>query len=157
MNKNFLSSKEEVEAKTGVTNVIQKEASEIGLKTVAKTKARLEAYEIVYGCYEAFIKDQAEKLSKGDFKSLPYKEMSVSRLIAHWLIRTEEFLEDSHGRLRDAEKTTRKGFIEESLHNLPDDLKEGLVAKIDTKKQELLEWLAKELRLTQKIANERNK
>jgi hypothetical protein len=72
-------------------------------------------------------------------------------------VETERFLEEEGEKLQGAERETRKGFVEESLKALPEDIKSELLGKLNEKKHEVLEWFAKELQLAQKKANERRR
>jgi hypothetical protein len=157
MDKDLEQAKQELKTETAVVGVVKTETSELSLRSVAKVKARLQAYETVYTNYEKFIKNEAEKLADGKYAENTYKELGIARLIAHWVVETERFLEEEGEKLQGAERETRKGFVEESLKALPEDIKSELLGKLNEKKHEVLEWFAKELQLAQKKANERRR
>ena len=52
------------------------------------------------------------------------------------------------------EREKRQGFVKEALSELPEDIRDEVVKKIEGKKQEMMLWLSKEL---QKAVNEVNK
>jgi len=151
----FKDMENETKAETAVTKVVKSEVADLQLKTVAKVKARLQAYESVYGNYEQFIKNEAEKLAEGSYSENTYKELGIARLVAHWVVETERFLEEEENKLQDAEKRTRRGFFEESFQSLPNDIKDELLRKFDERKHEFMEWFSKEVTLATKKANER--
>jgi len=149
--------KAENEAEVAVTEVIKSKVSDLTLRSVAKVEARLEAYNKVYKNYETFITTEAEKLANSEYSGNTYKELGLARLIAQWVVETEAFLKEEEEKLQGAERETRKGFVEESLKALPNDIKNELLGKLNEKKHEVLEWFAKELQLAQKKTNERRR
>jgi len=149
--------KAENEAEVAVTEVIKSKVSDLTLRSVAKVEARHKAYLKIYGNYEAFLIKEAEKLNKGEYSGNTYKELGLARLIAQWAVDTEKILDEELPKLQGAERETRKGFVEESLSGLPNDIKNELLGKLNEKKHEVLEWFAKELQLAQKKTNERRR
>lgn len=147
--------KKEVSTETEVVGVVKGEVAELSLRSVAKVKARLKAYELVYENYENFITTMAKELAEGNLKANTYKEMGVARLVASWIIDTETFLNENEDRLYGIEKETRSRFVGDTLKAFPDDIKEMLLKKLQDKKLELLEWFTKELQLAQKDVNDR--
>lgn len=148
---------EELDSEESVVQVVKGEISDMSLRSVAKVKARLKAYEAVYENYQTFITTVAGQLSKNEFQANTYKEMSVARLVATWIIDTEAFLNENEEYLYGIERETRSKFVEDSLSGFADDIKEMLLDKLKHKKHELLEWFAKELQLAHKITIERKK
>lgn len=155
MNEDLKKAKEEVETEATVVKVIKGEIAELSLRSVAKVKARLRAYEAVYDNYQNFITKMATELAADKLKDNTYKEMGVARLVAAWIIETETFLDENEDRLHGIERETRNKFVGESLKDFPDDIREMLLDKLKEKKLELLEWFSKELQLAQKTVTER--
>lgn len=131
-----------VGAQQAVGRVLRGEAASVGLRTAAAVKNRLASYEKIAGKYEKFIDKQAEELLNGVFKDSPYKELGMARLVAMWLIETEQFITENEFLLSETEKTVRKGFIEESFSQFPEDIRVRLLEELNDKKQELLIWFA---------------
>lgn len=157
MDKTLEKAQVEVQTEEAVVQVVTDEPSELSLRSVAKVKARLRAYESVYDNYQGFIKSMSTKLKADEFKDNSFKELGVARLIAAWIVDTELFLAENEEYLYGVERETRGKFVEESLHDFPDDIKDGLLDKLKERKHELLEWFAKELVLAQKEVSERKK
>lgn len=157
MNKDLKQAQEETLTETAVTKVVQGEVADVSLRTVAKVKARLRAYELIFDNYQGFITMVASELADGKLKGNTYKEMSVARLVAQWIVDTETFLTDNEDMLYGVERETRSRFVEDALKEFPTDIKELLMGKLKEKKHELLEWFAKELQLAQKLVSERRK
>jgi hypothetical protein len=147
----------ENEAEVAVTEVVKSKVTDLTLRSIAKVEARHEAYLKIYGNYEEFLIKESEKLNKGEYSGNTYKELGLARLVAQWAVDTEKILEEELPKIQGAERDTRKGFVEESLSGLPDDIKNELLGKLNEKKHEMLEWFAKELQLSQKQANERRR
>lgn len=147
--------KVESETRKAVAETLQSEAVEEGFKTAALVKARLEAYKTVAKNFTTFIVAQSRKLEDEDSTLTPFYKLSLARLVAQWMFETERFLDEHEGLLSDVEKKVRRGFVEESLAGLPEDIKQDLVQWMITKKKELLDEFAKELQKANKIAQER--
>lgn len=140
-----LKAKAESDTEEVVATVLQGETTDLSVRTTAKVRAKLDAYEKIYANYESFIENQAKELADGKLKDNPYKELGVARLIAHWLVDTETFLLENEALMKDMDTGVRKRFVEESLDVFPEDIKEELLIKLNEKKQELLIWFAGEL------------
>ena len=157
MNETLEKAQVEVQTEEAVVKVVTDDPAEMSLRSVAKVKARLKAYESVYENYQGFITSMSEELNAGRLKENSFKELGIARLIAAWIVETELFLTENEDYLYGVERETRGKFVEESLHDFPDDIKEILLDKLKEKKHELLEWFAKELLLAQKQVSERKK
>ena len=147
----------EGEAEVAVTTVIKSKIADLRLRTVAEVQARYEAYGKIYDKYQGFLINEAEKLYNGEYSGNTYKELGMARLIAQWTIETEKFAEIESEKLQGVERETRKDFVKEALRALPDEIKNELLGKLNDKKQEVLEWFAKELQVAQRKANERRR
>ena len=133
-------------AKRTVVEVLKaEETAAEGLRTSAIVTAKLEAYKSVYANFETFIKDAAEKLGLGKLSGNTFKEMSVARLVANWLIQTEEFINENEALIHGLSAEVRRGFIAESFSEYPDDIRDALLKKLLEKKHEVLDWFAKEV------------
>ena len=136
---------EESITKRAVVSVLKEEGITKGLRTSAIVASKLEAYKTVYANFEKFITNAAEKLAEDKFAGSTFKEMSVARLIANWLIQTEEFITENEPLLHGLSADVRKGFIAESFSEYPDDVRDTLLKKLLEKKHEVLDWFAKEI------------
>ena len=130
------------EAQEAVVKVLQDEVVTTTLRTVARVKARMAAYEKVAGNYESFIDRQASDLARGAFAESPYKELGIARLVAVWLVEADQYITNNEYLLSETEKTTRQNFVEESFASFPADIRDRVMAELEEKKQELLVWLA---------------
>jgi len=137
------------EAQEAVVKVLQDEVVTTTLRTVARVKARMAAYEKVAGNYESFIDRQASDLARGAFAESPYKELGIARLVAVWLVEADQYITNNEYLLSETEKTTRQNFVEESFASFPADIREKVVAELEEKKQQLLIWLASRIQLAQ--------
>jgi len=153
----FETAKEQVATAVQVTEIIKSEAAEINLRTVAKIKAKYNAYEKVHGNFQTYILFVSNKLANNEFADNTFKEMGVARLVANWIVVTELFLENNEGVLEDAEKKTRRGFVTESLKELPKDLKDEVIDALNEGKAELLERTAKHIQIALRTARDRKK
>lgn len=140
-----LKAKAESDTEEVVATVLRGETTDLSVRTTAKVRAKLNAYEKIYANYEMFIEKQAKELADGKLVDNPYKELGVARLIAHWLIDTETFLLENEALMKDMSGGVRKRFVEESLDVFPEDIRNELLVKLSEKKQELLIWFAGEL------------
>ena len=157
MNNELEKAKEKTVVATEVTETVQKGTTDIVLSDVAQIQARLESYKLVSKNYEDFIVSQAKKLKAKDFEDNTYKELGMARLVAQWMVETEEYFKTHEDELEGKERVARKGFINEALAELPEDLRKEILLKIEDRRHELMMWLASELTRVQKIANEREK
>jgi 16S rRNA G966 N2-methylase RsmD len=132
----------EAEAEHAAVQVLRDEAVSVRFRTVARAKARLQAYEEVYSNYERYIKKQAEFLADGVFSDQPFKELNVARLIAAWLLESEKFLEASGNEVENMPKNLQQGFLEKAFEDLPLEVKDSILREFNQKKQELMLWLA---------------
>jgi len=137
---------EESLAKRTVVNVLKiEEDNTKGLRTSAIVSAKLTAYKSVYANFERFITNAAKNLADDKFAGSTFKEMSVARLVANWLIQTEEFISENESLLHELSAEVRKGFVAESFSGYPDDVRDNLLKKLLEKKHEVLDWFAKEI------------
>ena len=120
--------------------VVKGAVAEVGFRTVARAKARLESYEKVAKNYGRYIEDQARALASGAFGGSPFKELGVARLIAQWLAESEQFFKEAEPLLTHTERSMSRGYLEQSFEHLPSDTKERLLAEFSLKKQEVLVW-----------------
>jgi hypothetical protein len=130
----------EIAAEKVAIEVVKGEAANVGFTTVARAKARMKAYESIYGNYEKYIAAQAEHLAGGLFDETPYKELGVARLISMWLVESEAFFKECEPLLAGIGQRVRRGFMEESFEQLPQEIKDRLLREFNLKKQELLVW-----------------
>ena len=137
------------ETQEAISKVLQDERVSISLRTVARVRARLAAYEKIAGNYESFIDRQATDLARGAFAASPYRELGIARLVAVWLVEADQFITANEYLLSETEKTTRQNFVEESFASFPADIREKVVAELEEKKQQLLIWLASRIQLAQ--------
>ena len=136
---------ESLTKRTVVAVLKAEETATEGLRTSAIVTAKLEAYKVVYANFETFIKDAAEKLGANKLSGNTFKEMSVARLVANWLIQTEEFINENEPLLSSLSAEVRRGFVAESFAEYPDDIRDALLSKLLEKKHEVLDWFAKEI------------
>lgn len=148
--------KDGLSSEVAVTEVIKSDVADFALKSVAKVRARLRAYENIYANYESYIINESLKLKDGNYSDNTYKELGIARLVAHWVVETEKFLDEEESKLQGIERETRKGFVEESLKVLPDDLRDEVLSAWNEKKQEVLEWFAKKLQSAIKKSTDRS-
>ena len=139
----------EIAAETAAVQVLRGDVVDVTYRTVARAMARLKAYNSVYDNYEKFIVDQAEKLAKGTFGASTYKELGIARLISLWVIESEQFLDAVAPLLGESERNIRKGFVEQSFEQLPEEFKSVLLDELNKKKQELLVWFVQEIQKVQ--------
>ena len=130
--------KSEVEAEQVVTGVVRSETADIAFRTVARAKARLEAYNRIAENYTKFIDSQAEKLQSGLFSSSPYKELGVARLISVWIAESEVFLKEMEPLLQDTERQMRQGFMEQSFNRLPKEVSDRIMTWFNDAKADLI-------------------
>jgi len=147
----------ESEAKRAAISVLKSESADIRFRTMARVKAKLAAYERVYKNFEAFIEEQAENLSRGDFKDNPYKELGVARLVAQWLMDSEAFISDNEFLLQGMESDMRKRFVEEAFEDFPEDIRDRLINELTDKKHEILVWFAGRIKQAKAEVAARNK
>ena len=95
MDKTLEAIQAEAKAEGAALQVLRKESTDVGFLTMARAKARLAAYEKVSESYHAYIQTQAEQLRQGIFATTPFKELGIARLIAQWLVESEEFCHES--------------------------------------------------------------
>lgn len=153
MDKTLEAIQTEAKAEGAALQVLRKESTEIGFLTVARAKARLSAYEKVSESYHSYIQVQAEQLKAGLFATTPFKELGIARLIAQWLVESEEFFKEAEPLLNATERQVRKGYLEESFERLPADVKTKLLDEFNKLKQELL---IKFVGMVQKAVSESN-
>jgi hypothetical protein len=139
----------EIEAENVSVQVLRSEVVDTSFRTVARAKARLEAYNKVYSNYEKFIVGQSEKLAAGVFAGSDYKELGVARLISLWIVESEQFLDSVAPLLEGTERGMRKRFIEQSFENLPEPARTQILSEFNRRKQELLVWLVQEIQKAQ--------
>ena len=130
--------KSEVEAEQVVTGVVRSETADIAFRTVARAKARLEAYNRIAENYTKFIDSQAEKLQSGLFSSSPYKELGVARLISVWIAESEVFLKEMEPLLQDTERQMRQGFMEQSFNRIPKEVSDRIMTWFNDAKADLI-------------------
>jgi len=135
MDRDLEQAKEELQTETAITKVVKGEIAEVSLRTVAKVKARLKAYENIFENYQSFITEVARELSEGKLKGNTYKEMSVARLVSAWIVETETFLNENEEMLYGVERKARSRFVEDTLKEFPEDIKEELLIKLQDKKR----------------------
>ncbi len=143
----------DVNEQVKIVEVLDKTTLDITLNSVARVKAKFSAYEKIHGNYEKFMVDQSKLLAKKNFEDNTFKEMSVARLIAHWIIATEQFLQENELAMAGAQDHVRRGFVEKSLSAFPEEIKNQLMKELRIMKQELMERFAKKLILAQKRAD----
>lgn len=143
----------QVVAENAAVGVLRDEVTDLNLQTVARAKARFDAYVKIYKNFLKYIETQAEQLANGIFHDSPYKELGVARLISIWLTESEVFFKEVQPLLQDSEKTLRKGYLDQSFNNLPPVIKEMLLKEFNTKKQELLIWFVQRVQEALKETN----
>lgn len=132
--------KAEAAAQNAATGVIREEVTNTQLLTVARVKARFNAYLKISENLTKYFEKQTEELEQGVFHDSPYKELGIARLIVLWTTESEKLFKEFEPLLQDSEKTLRKGYLEQSFENLPSAVKDTLLREFNTKKQELLIW-----------------
>ena len=155
---NFKELQQDVQAKTAIVEIVKSEIVDTKFRDIAEIKSKLDAYKLVCGNYESFIKTEAEKLANPNERLdwTVHKELGIARLIAAWLVETEKFLEEHESTLHGAEKDIRKDFVKESLAALPEDIREDVMNRAREKRHEFMAWLETELKIAFRKARERS-
>jgi len=131
---------DEVASESAIIKVVRGEVANVGFRTAARAKARLEAYEKVTGSYTKYIEAEALNLENGLYGENAYKELGVARLVAQWINVSEAFMKEVEPLLTQQEKEMRRGYLEQSFENLPEDVKTALLEEFNRRKEELLVW-----------------
>jgi hypothetical protein len=143
----------EASAQNAVTGVIRSNVTDLQIQSVARAQARFSSYKKIYENFIKYIDKQSEQLANGLFADSPYKELGVARLISIWLAESEQFFKEVEPLLQGAEKTLRKGYLEQSFEHLPPVTKETLLKEFNAKKQELLIWFVQRVQEELKETN----
>jgi len=138
----------ESKAKQAVVQVIRDETVDTSLRTVARVRAKLKAYEQIEGNLDNFMIAQAEALGGRETKEIlsPGYKLAISRLIFQWLDYAKAFIDENEDLLSGIETNVNKHFIERALEPFPEEVRERLLAKVDEKMQEMARWFGQEIR-----------
>ena len=137
-----------------VTDVVRGEVADTAFKTVARVRARLEAYNKVSASFNTYIIDAADRLKNGLFGDSAFKELGTARLVAQWMVESERFFEEMEPMLNQTEKSMRRGFMEENFEQLDEATKNRLWDEFNDRKAELIVWMVEKVRAA--IAKQRS-
>jgi len=144
--------RDEAVIEAGIVQAIEDATVNTSIRTVAKVKAMVEAYCRIHTHFINFVVDQARRMDLGEFEQNPFKEISVARLVAQWLIEAEEFIDTNEHLLKDTAQVIKKRFVEEALEGLPAAIRTRILDELQEKRNTIAVWLVTEIDKAKKEA-----
>ena len=137
--------RDEAAIEAGIIKAIEDATINTSIRTVAKVKAMVEAYCRIHTHFINFVVNPARRMDLGEFELNPFKEISVARLVATWLIEAEDFIDTNEHLLKDTAQVIKKRFVEEALEGLPDAIRSRILDELQDKRNSIAVWLVTEI------------